>query len=74
MKLSKTKLKKEVQLVKNLLDKQEEERSNILLKCPELKKGWRYCWDWDEDTFFQDCSGSFEHLIHDFNNHDIKIK
>ena len=74
MKLNKAKLKKEFESVQKLLKKQQQERSKILAKCPELKKGWNYCWDWDKDTFFEDCNVKLEYLIHEFENHDIDIK
>ena len=73
MKLSKAILKNEHKLITKLLRKQERERRKILKKCPNLVRGWKKCWDWDEETFFDDCLDNINILIYDFRCHDITV-
>ncbi len=73
MKVSYTKVRKEFNAVRKLLDNQQKERKKILSKIPHLKKAWRSAWEWDEEPFFDDCAGRFDYLVDDLEQRGVSF-
>ena len=57
---SKQQLKNEIQQIKQLMKKQKIERNLLIKKCRTLRSAWQTQWDWDVESFADDCeTGNF---------------